>query len=178
MDPDLFFLIKIKKKNQFLKVPFHVQLSQNLGYIPRVVQTILDPILYPVASIFHSAARILPLPLFPQLLVLYIGGESASFLLWKPDLKTPHAGCVHNLSSHPAVCTLSHHTRPQPYRGAVPLGSPWSPCAWRWDLRVTRMGAPWRHTAERPPITEKDMFSLSQPHFRRERRIICRHDSK
>ena len=32
----------------FLKVTFHLQLFQNIGYIPCVVQYILEPILHPV----------------------------------------------------------------------------------------------------------------------------------
>ena len=45
-----------------LKVTFHLQLSQNIGYIPRVAQYIPEPILYPVVSAPHTTTPILPLP--------------------------------------------------------------------------------------------------------------------
>lgn len=161
MDPDLFFLIKIKKKKTVFKGPFPCTVITKSWLYSSCCTDHPRPYLIPSSFYLPLCSPYIAPPPLPAVTGFYIGGESASFLLWKPDLKTPHAGCVHNLSSHPAVCTLSHHTRPQPYRGAVPLGSPWSPCAWRWDLRVTRMGAPWRHTAERPPITEKDVFLSS-----------------
>ena len=46
---------------QFLKVIFHLQLLQNISYIPCVVQYILEPILYPIVYTFHSPTPILPL---------------------------------------------------------------------------------------------------------------------
>ena len=59
--PSLSLLI-FKIFIQFLKVTFHLQLLQNIGYIPHVVQHILEPILHPVACISHSLTSILPAP--------------------------------------------------------------------------------------------------------------------
>ena len=38
-----------------------MNILQNLGYIPHVVQYILEPILYPMVCTSHSATPILPL---------------------------------------------------------------------------------------------------------------------
>ena len=45
----------LKNFVQFLKVTFHLQLLQNNGYIPRVVQYILELILHPIVRTSHSA---------------------------------------------------------------------------------------------------------------------------
>ena len=61
----LFYLL-FKSLNciQFLKVTFHLQLLQNIGYIPHVVQYIPEPILYlivcPLTPLHVTPA---PLPL-------------------------------------------------------------------------------------------------------------------
>ena len=57
--------LKFKSLNYFvfytiLKVTFHLQLLQNIGYIPHVVQYILEPILYPIVCIS-------PIPMLPLL---------------------------------------------------------------------------------------------------------------
>ena len=62
----LFLFLKILKFFifiQFLKVTFHLQLLQNIGYISRVVQYILEPIVHPVVCTSHLPIPILPLPL-------------------------------------------------------------------------------------------------------------------
>ena len=46
---------------QFLKFTFHLQLLQNIGYIPRVVQYILESILHPVVCASHFPIPMLPL---------------------------------------------------------------------------------------------------------------------
>ena len=43
-----------------LKVTFHLQLLQNIGYITCVVQYILEPILHPIVCTSPSATPILP----------------------------------------------------------------------------------------------------------------------
>ena len=58
----LIFLFKnFKEFIQFLKVTVHLQLLQNIGYIPHVVQFILEPILYSVVCSSHSPIPILTL---------------------------------------------------------------------------------------------------------------------
>ena len=47
---------------QILKVAFHLQLLHNIGYIPHVVQYILEPILYTTVCTSHSPILLLPLP--------------------------------------------------------------------------------------------------------------------
>ena len=47
---------------QFWKVTFHLQLSQNIGCIPRVVQYILEPVLHPVVCTSHSPPLYWPPP--------------------------------------------------------------------------------------------------------------------
>ena len=63
-----------------LKVVFHLQLLQNIGYIPPVEQYILEPILYPINCAFLST----PTPQYsPSALVtmtLFSISEFASFL--------------------------------------------------------------------------------------------------
>ena len=44
------------------KVTFHLQLLLTIGYIPSVVQHILEPILYSIVWAFHCSTLILPLP--------------------------------------------------------------------------------------------------------------------
>lgn len=45
---------------QFLKVTLHSQLLQNIGYIPRVTQYILEPVLHPVVFTSHFPTRRTP----------------------------------------------------------------------------------------------------------------------
>ena len=62
---DVLFLKLFKKFLifiQFLKVTFHLQLLQNIGSIPRVVQYILEPTLHPTVYTSHSPPPILPFP--------------------------------------------------------------------------------------------------------------------
>ena len=59
---------------QFLKVTFHLELLQNIGYIPSVVQYILEPILYLIVC------TSCPAPTGNHYLVVYIR-ESASFFV-------------------------------------------------------------------------------------------------
>ena len=70
---------------QFLKVTFHLQLLQNTGYIPRVAQYILEPVLHPIASTSHSRTPALSLPASP-LVTTSLFSVSVSLLLF---------GCVH-----------------------------------------------------------------------------------
>lgn len=39
---------------QFLKLSFYLQLLQNVGYIPNVLQYLFKPVSHPVASASHS----------------------------------------------------------------------------------------------------------------------------
>ena len=56
------FSLKIKKIfYTILKVAFHLQLLQNIGYIPHVVQYILEPILHPIVCTSQCPTSILPL---------------------------------------------------------------------------------------------------------------------
>ena len=56
------FLVFISYFYTILKVTFHLQLLQNIGYIPHFVQYILEPILHPTVCTSHSPTPILPLP--------------------------------------------------------------------------------------------------------------------
>ena len=58
----LFYLF-VKSLNfiQFLKVTFHLQLLQNIGYIPHVVQYIPEPMLYLIVCPL-SPPHIIPAP--------------------------------------------------------------------------------------------------------------------
>ena len=60
-----YFLKKNYTVIQFLEVTLHLQLLQNIGYVPHVVQYILEPILYLIDCTFHSSTPILPLPPLP-----------------------------------------------------------------------------------------------------------------
>ena len=67
-----------------LKVTFHLQVLQNIDYIPSVVQIILEPILNLVFYTSHS-----PIPTFPFLSTgnyyfVFCTSESASVLLYSP----------------------------------------------------------------------------------------------
>ena len=72
------------KKNfiQFLNVTFHLQLLQNIGYIPHVVQYILEPILHPLVCVSHSPTPILPFP--PSTPLVTISWFSMSVSLFLP----------------------------------------------------------------------------------------------
>ena len=65
---DMYFFFFFKtctlKKNfiQFLKVTFHLQLLKNIGYIPCVVQYILEPILHRIVCTSHSQPLYRPSP--------------------------------------------------------------------------------------------------------------------
>ena len=48
---------------QFLKVILHLQLLQNIDFIPHVVQYILELILHPIICASFSSSLILALPL-------------------------------------------------------------------------------------------------------------------
>ena len=61
LETELFLKLK-KKFIQFLKVTFRLQLVQNIGSIPRVVQYILEPVLHPVVCTSSSLTPMLPLP--------------------------------------------------------------------------------------------------------------------
>ena len=64
-----------------LKVDFHLQLLQNIGYIPHVVQHVLKPALHLVVCISQSPipmSPLLPSPLVTTRLFTYIC-ESAAF---------------------------------------------------------------------------------------------------
>ena len=52
---------------QFLNVTFHLQLLQNIGYGPHVIEYTFEPILHPIVYSSHSLIPTLPLPLFFQL---------------------------------------------------------------------------------------------------------------
>ena len=65
---------------QFLKVTFYLQLLQNIGYIPHIVQYILQPILHPIVCTSHSPTPILPLPL--SLITISLFSISVSLLLF------------------------------------------------------------------------------------------------
>ena len=59
----ILFLKKLFKiLIQFLKVTFHLQLLQNIGSIPCVVQYIPEPILHPIVYTSHCPTPILSLP--------------------------------------------------------------------------------------------------------------------
>lgn len=45
---------------QFLKVTFHLQLLQNIGYIPSVIQYNLEPILHPLVCASHPTILLFP----------------------------------------------------------------------------------------------------------------------
>ena len=57
---------------QFLRVTFHLHLSQNVDYMPHVVQYILETILYPVVCISHFCTPMLPLLPSPPVTTGYI----------------------------------------------------------------------------------------------------------
>ena len=54
------FYFNFKKIYTILKVTFHLQLLQNIGYIPHVGQYILGPILHPVVCACHPATPMCP----------------------------------------------------------------------------------------------------------------------
>ena len=45
---------------QFLKVTFHLQLLQNIGYIPSVIQYNFEPILHPLVCASHPTILLFP----------------------------------------------------------------------------------------------------------------------
>lgn len=45
---------------QFLKVTFHLQLLQNIGYIPSVIQYNFEPILHPLVCPSHPTILLFP----------------------------------------------------------------------------------------------------------------------
>ena len=47
---------------QFLKVTFHLQLLQNIGYIPHVIHYILEPVLHPTVCTAHALTPVAPPP--------------------------------------------------------------------------------------------------------------------
>ena len=60
-----FFFTFLKIFHTIVNVTFHLQLLQNIGYIPHVVQHISEPVLYPMVRTSRSSTPILPLPLRP-----------------------------------------------------------------------------------------------------------------
>ena len=54
----------IKFLIQFLKVIFHLQLLQNIGYIPYVVQHSPEPIIHPKVCASNSLPHVAPLITF------------------------------------------------------------------------------------------------------------------
>ena len=123
---------------QILKSTFHLQLLQNIGYIPRVVRYISEPLLQPIVRTSHSLTPILPLP--PHLMVF----NSQSSVRFKYIYSTWNSvwqgrGSV-NLSSMPprinsevAACTPRQGERtapgcarggPRPSDGESGSGSP------------------------------------------------------
>ena len=71
-----FFLWKIGGIFTVLKVAFHVQLLQNIGYIPSVAQYILEPVLYPIAWVSPAP----PLYRHPLLVTTSLFSTSVSLL--------------------------------------------------------------------------------------------------
>ena len=72
----LFYLL-FKSLNciQFLKVTFHLQLLQNIGYIPHVVQYIPEPILYLIVcplTPLHFGSHLFILCFYKSFLFLYL----------------------------------------------------------------------------------------------------------
>ena len=67
---------------QFGNVTFYLQLFQNIGYIPWVVQYILEPILHPAVCISHSPANILHSLCGNHGFVLYIHEFAAFFVIF------------------------------------------------------------------------------------------------
>ena len=50
---------------EVLKATYHLQLFQDISYVLRVVQYILEPVLPPVVCISHSPIHTLPVPPSP-----------------------------------------------------------------------------------------------------------------